>query len=212
MQLTLESDRCLLSQPTKFAVFLIIVLFAAPLATACSTSKTAQTHEVVVNAPADGVVRRILVSEGATVGKDAAIIEISVPPQQTSTALSPAAKAERSKVLRAAETDLTAAEGEANRTAAELKRIEPLVKRGLASQAELDKARGANQDAQERLRLAQDRARTARESLDQPAPADNAEQIIAVRVPEAGTVRSLNVTAGQSVKAGDPVAKLGAQS
>jgi HlyD family secretion protein len=212
MHLTIEADRCLLSRSGKLAVFLAIALFAVPLATACSTSKTAQTPDVVVNAPADGVVRRILVSEGTPVDKDAAIIEISVRPQQTSAAVSPAVKAQRSKALRAAETDLVAAEGEANRTAADLKRIEPLVKRGLASQAELDKARGANQDAQERVRLAQDKARIAKESLDQPAPADNAEQIVAVRVPSAGTVRSLNVTAGQSVKAGDPVAKVGSQS
>ena len=190
----------------RLAVFLTMAVFAVPLATACRTAPTEQSSTVVVNAPADGVVRRLLVGEGAAVDKDAAIIELAVPTEQPVASQPSSANAEQARAQRAAETDLASAEGEANRTAGELRRIEPLVKRGLASQLELDKARAQSQDAKERLRLARERARTAEENRDQPATAN--EQVIAVRVPAAGTIRALNVQAGQIVRIGQPLATL----
>ena len=190
----------------RLAVFLTMAVFAVPLATACRTAPTEQSSTVVVNAPADGVVRRLLVGEGAAVDKDAAIIELAVPAEHPVASQPSSANAEQARAQRAAETDLASAEGEANRTAGELRRIEPLVKRGLASQLELDKARAQSQDAKERLRLARERARTAEENRDQPATAN--EQVIAVRVPAAGTIRALNVQAGQIVRIGQPLATL----
>jgi multidrug efflux pump subunit AcrA (membrane-fusion protein) len=192
----------------RLVVFLTLTVFAVTLATACRTTPNEQSSTVVVNAPTDGVVRRVLVGEGATVDKDAAIIELAVQSEQPVASQPSNGKAEQTRALRAAETDLASAEGEANRTAGELRRIEPLVKRGLASQAELDKARAQSQDAQERLRLARERARKAQENRDQPPPTNANEQVIAVRVPAAGTIRALNVQAGQLVKIGQPLATL----
>ena len=192
----------------RLAVFLTMAVFAVPLATACRTAPSEQSSTVVVNAPADGVVRRLLVGEGAAVDKDAAIIELAVPTEQPVASQPSSANAEQARAQRAAETDLASAEGEANRTAGELRRIEPLVKRGLASQLELDNARAQSQDAKERLRLARERARTAEENRDQPPPATANEQVIAVRVPAAGTIRALNVQAGQIVRFGQPLATL----
>jgi multidrug efflux pump subunit AcrA (membrane-fusion protein) len=192
---------------------LLILLLSISVATACSAEPKQTTREVVVSAPADGVVRRVLVSEGAAVDKDAAIIEIAVELNQPAVSSQPSTpEAEQTNSLRAAETDLASAEGEANRTTGEVRRVEPLVRRGLASQAELDKVRAQSQDAQERLRLARDRVETAKERLSPPSSATTTETVIAVRVPAAGTVRTLSVHAGQAVKSGQPIATLGAHS
>ena len=60
-----------------FPVFLIgAVVFGA----ACQSEKKSDTLAdlVVVKSPADGIVSKILVSEGAAVGKDAGIVEIEI--------------------------------------------------------------------------------------------------------------------------------------
>ena len=189
----------------SLSVLLSFTGFALLLATACRTSVSEQSRNVVVNAPADGVVRRVLVGEGAAVDKDAAIIEIAVQREATQARDT---NADQARAVRAAQTDLAAAEGEASRTAGDLRRIEPLVKRGLASQAELDKARAQSQDAQERLRLAREKVKGAEASRDQTSSTAANEEIIAVRVPAAGIVQTLSVRAGQMVATGQTVATL----
>jgi multidrug resistance efflux pump len=178
------------------------------MATACRTSVTEQSRNVVVNAPADGVVRRVLVGEGAAVDKDAAIIEIALQREHVEATQAGDTSADQARAVRAAQADLAAAEGEASRTAGDLRRIEPLVKRGLASQAELDKARAQSQDAQERLRLAREKAKGAEASRAQTSAAAANEEIITVRVPAGGIVQTLSVHAGQTVTSGQPVATL----
>ncbi len=116
--------------------------------------------------------------------------------------------ADQARAVRAAQTALAAAESEASRTEGDWRRIEPLVKRGLASQAELDKARAQSQDAQERLRLAREKAKDAEARRDQTSSTPANEEIIAVRVPAAGIVQTLSVRAGQMVANGQPIATL----
>src|ERR1041384_329105 len=138
------------------SIALLAVAIAVLLVTGCHSSETPKS-DIVVNAPASGVVRSILVGDGASIEKDAAIIEIAVTSQPTSPQ-----KDHSDKAAIAARNDVVASEAEANRTRAELQRIEPLVKRGLASQAELDKARTQDQDAQARLARARDRVKAAK--------------------------------------------------
>lgn len=183
---------------------ILLVVLAMLVTAACSRSATEQNRDVAVNAPASGVVRRILVSEGAAVEKDAAIIEIALEPERARAAQPNDTNTNQAE--RAAKMNLASAEGEANRTTAELRRIEPLVKRGLASRAELDKARAQALDARERLELAREKAHSAAADRNQPASIAVKEEIVTVRVPVAGTVRVLNVQAGQKLVAGQPVA------
>ena len=192
----------------RLSVILAFAGLALPMATACRTSVNEQSRNVVVKAPTDGVVRRVLVGEGAAVDKDAAIIEIAVQRENAQATQAPDTNADQARAVRAAQTDLAAAEGEASRTAGDLRRIEPLVKRGLASQAELDKVRAQSQDAQGRLRLAREKVKGAEASRDQTSSTTANEEIIAVRVPAAGIVQTLSVRAGQMVATGQPVATL----
>jgi multidrug efflux pump subunit AcrA (membrane-fusion protein) len=183
---------------TRRLVILLPIGFALVL-TFChrsSISQQAPAGGADVSAPTAGVVRRVFVNEGATVDKDAAIIEIGVPAQGDVPAQ------QDKKAERAAENDKVAAEAEANRTAAELRRIESLVKRGYASQAELDKARAQHQDAQDRLQRMGEKAKAS-----ETAPA-GAEQIVAVRVPAAGTVTDIAVHAGEQVTIGQRLARV----
>jgi multidrug resistance efflux pump len=110
------------------------------------------------------------------------------------------------QAVQAAQTALASAEGEASRTSADVRRIEPLIKKGLASQAKLDKARALSQDAQDRLLRARGKAKDAEAKLNQPAATVTTEEIVAVRAPAAGVVQTLSVHAGQRVAMGQPVA------
>lgn len=193
-------------------VAILALAISAVTLTACRSATNDPVNDVVVNSPADGVIRRVLVSEGAAVDKDAAIIEIAVETKNVSGSQTTGANAEHARALRNAQADLASAEGDATRTNQELKRIEPLVGRGLASKAEMDKARSQSQDAQERVRLARERVKAAEDILKKPAEPALKEELIAVRVPAAGTVRALRVQAGASVKTGQPLATINAKS
>ena len=181
---------------------LMLVLIAA-----CRSRESEPSKSVVVNAPVDGIVRRVIVDSNSAVDKDAAMIEIAV--QLTHPAVSNPHDAAAARAQYAsAQTDLASAEGEANRTAADVGRIEPLVKRGLASQAELDKARSQSLDAQERLRLARANADNAAADRNRTASIASNEEILVVRAPSAGTVQAVNVHAGEAVVTGQPLATL----
>ena len=106
---------------------------------------------------------------------------------------------------------MASSEAEANRAAADLQRIEPLVRNGLASKAEMEKARTQSLDAQERLRIAREKAHSLEVNRKQEA-AIVPEQIVTVRVPSAGTVRAFNVEAGQKVVTGQPLATMASHS
>src|SRR5438105_90938 len=120
-------------------MILAAIALATPLAGGCRTSVNEPTGNIILNAPVAGVVRRVLVVEGASVDKDVAIFEIGVRSEQAGASQPNNTNSDQARAVRAAQSNLASAEGEANRTSVELRRIEPLVKRGLASQAELDR-------------------------------------------------------------------------
>src|SRR5215831_1390218 len=175
------------------------------LFTGCRHAAPQQEESIVVNAPATGVVRAVLVEEGQGVDKDAVIIQIGVPAEQGPT--TPVNTREQKREANAARLALTAAEDVATRTASDIARIEPLVKRGLASQQELDKARMQAQDAQEQLRIAREKLNIAESKRSQATPDQSKEQILSVRAPAKGNVE-LSVQAGQHVASGEAVAKV----
>jgi multidrug efflux pump subunit AcrA (membrane-fusion protein) len=190
----------------QFALPIVIAL-AIPLAISCRSTVTEKSGNIILNAPVTGVVRRVLVNEGASVDKDAAIIEIGAAKEQPASQTANT-NSDQARAARAAQNDLAAAEAEANRASAELRRIEPLVKRGLASQAELDKARAQAQDSQERLKLAREKVNNPDANRNQAPGVASTEEIVSVRVPAAGTVKAISVHAGQTVTIGQPLATL----
>lgn len=192
------------------SIVLAVLASVSSVATACRSAQSPQ-GDVAVNAPATGVVRSVLVGDGAAIEKDAAIIEIAVAsePSGEQPTSQQKDKSVQSSAASVARNNLVAAEGDANRTLVELQRIEPLVKRGLASQAELDKARAQNQDAQARLERARERAKSAEQQRVEPSGSDTPkEEIVAVRAPIAGKILQINVQAGQQVTAGQTLARV----
>jgi multidrug efflux pump subunit AcrA (membrane-fusion protein) len=171
---------------------------------------------IVVNAPAAGVVRRVLVREGAVVNEGEALVEIAVAtegrPAQIAPTEDPQTRAARG--VTAAQTEVETARAEVVRTEVEVGRLQPLVAAGQATQGELDGARAQYERAQQRLRQAQDAARSAQSGLlvarQQPAPpaAPPAEQIVAARATSAGTVSAISARVGERVTQGQPLATL----
>jgi multidrug resistance efflux pump len=173
---------------------------------------------IVVNAPATGEVRRVLVSEGARVPEGAAIVEIAVRDEsaaaQTQPTDDPQARAARG--VTTAQSEIEAARAEVVRTQVEVQRLTPLVAAGQASQGELDGANALYNRAQQRLQRAQESAQGAQSGLiaarqqgttsaTQAAPA---ERIVAARATSAGTVSVVNARAGERVTMGQPLATL----
>lgn len=203
------------------SIVLALLASASSVATGCRTAQSLQA-DVAVNAPATGVVRSVLVGDGAAIEKDAAIIEIAVASEPAGDQASNKEKdktGQQTAAATVARNNVVAAEGDANRTLVELQRIEPLVKRGLASQAELDKARAQNQDAQARLERARERAksieqqrveqqRVEQQRSEASTPGTRGEEIVAVRAPIAGKIHQINVQAGQQVTAGQTLARV----
>ena len=178
---------------------------------------------IVVNAPATGEVRRILVSEGVSVGANAPIIEIAVKteaPVATPTA-GESAEARAARTLKAADAEIEAARAEAVRHDAEVQRLTPLVASGEASAAQLEGERSLFVQAEQRLQKAQDAKRNAEGGLlaaRQPgqnqggtspvAPSAPSERIVAATTSSAGTVSVINARVGERVKEGQPLATL----
>lgn len=177
---------------------------------------------VIVNAPAAGEVRRVLVREGAQVGAGETIIEIAVRNEGASVLPSPPPEDPQTRAVKtvtAAQTEIEAARGEVVRTEIEVQRLTPLVASGAAAQGELDGARANYDRAQQRFRHAQEAAQGAQSGLVAARqPAFNGattkaaptpmEQIVAARATSAGTVRVINARVGEHVSAGQPLATL----
>ena len=193
--------------PARVLTLLCVTALMIPLASGCHSRVSEESRNVTVNAPVDGIVRRVVVDPDAAVDKDGAIIEIAVQPGRATAPDAAKIHAAEGQVAHA-KTDLAAAEGEANRIVGKIPPIERLVKRGLASQAELDKTRSQAMDAQERVRVALEKAKNAETRRDQASATTAGEQIIVVRAPAAGTVQAVNVHAGQAVVTGQPLATL----
>jgi multidrug resistance efflux pump len=215
------------TQPQRSAragVFLPVALALAALVASpsCGSGKGTDEGEggiVVVNAPAAGVVRRVLVSEGAQVNEGAGVVEIVVPqlPQiaQAGPTDDPVARAAQN--VGTAQSQIEAARAEVVRAEVEVNRLQPLVASGQASQGELDGARAVYERAQQRFQQAQSAAQSAQSGLiaarqrpqTWPATAATpAEQVVVARATSAGRLSVLNVRVGEHVTAGQPLATL----
>lgn len=196
-------------------------------AASCTSSQPNSGNEsygvIVVNAPAAGVVRRVLVSEGAQVNADTPIVEITVQEETpAAAAASPGESAEAQAVrrVRASGAEIDAARAEVVRHEAEVLRLTPLVASGEASQAQLDGERALYEQAQQRLQKAQEAEKQAQTGLlaaRQPGAAQtNAagqppalrEQTVVAKTSSAGTVSVISVRPGERVTSGQPLATL----
>lgn len=173
----------------------------------------------IVNAPATGVVKRILVAEGVRVNAGTPIIEITTQAKEVVVAQKPVESAEVQAVrnYKTAETEIEAARAEAVRHEAEVARLTPLVASGEASQGQLDGERGLYEQAQRRLQQAQEAKRIAEGGLiaaRQPAQtqgnkaATNREAIVPAVTASPGVVSVIGVRVGEQVKAGQALATL----
>lgn len=203
--------------------FLALALLPLLVAAACRSTKVSDGGVapgiIVINAPATGEVRRILIAEGVQVNAGAPVIEIAVQVEAPAAAPSPGESAEAlaARHYKAADAEIEAARAEAVRHQAEVERLTPLVASGEASQAQLEGERALYERAQQRLQKAQDAKRNAEGGLlaarqqNQPnaaaAPAPR-EKMVAAVATSAGTVSVINVRVGQRVKEGQPLATL----
>jgi multidrug resistance efflux pump len=198
---------------------LLFLLLALLVATSCrsKTENTADAGIIVVNAPATGIVKRILVAEGVHVNSGAPVVEIAVQNESASLGQKPAETAEGQAVrsYKVADAEIEAARAEAVRHGAEVDRLTPLVASGDASQGQLDGERALYEKAQRRLQQAQEAKKLAEGGLiaaRQPnqvnnAPAPRQENVSAVTT-SAGTVSVIAVGVGERVTVGQPLATL----
>lgn len=208
---------------TALCFLLLVALVAASSACQSGDSKSGTEARgiIVVNAPAAGVVRRIIAREGVAVGEGAPIVEIAVldetPASTPTPGESAASRAGRS--YKAADAEIEAARSEAVRHDAEVQRLTPLVASGEAPQSQLDGERALYERAQQRVQQAQDAKQRAENELraarssgqnqeGAAAPAPPRERIIAASASSAGTVSVINVRVGERVTAGQPLATL----
>lgn len=193
----------------------------------CSSCRSASDSDsggiVVVNAPATGEIKRVLVVEGTKVEAGTPIFEIAVQVEAPVVAATPGESAESraTRAVAASNAEIEAARAEVVRHEAEVQRLTPLVSSGEASQAQLDGERALYDRAQQRLQKAQAAAREAESGLiaaRQPVANQQNSQTIAPAVKvvnatatSAGTVRVINARVGQHVTAGQPLATIRTQ-
>lgn len=179
---------------------------------------------IIVNAPAAGEVRRVLVREGMTVNEGAPIVEIAVRTQTQSAPQQPQTEDPQARAARtsqAAQAEVEAARADVVRKEVEVQRLTPLVASGDAPQAQLDGARAEFERAQRRLQQAQSSAQNAQSGIatargqsqtNGSAPVQTfTEQIVTARASSAGTLSAINARVGQRVAAGQPLATLRAE-
>lgn len=205
----------------------VAVIFCVCLLAACASKKSAEDQRsgvIVVNAPATGEVRRVLVSEGAQVSAGTPIVEIAVQDQSQAAAPSPSESAESKAVrgVKSAQSEIEAARAEVVRHQAEVDRLTPLVAAGQASQPQLDGERALYEKAQQRLQKAQaaeqqaeTELRVAREPGAQGMTTQSPtlrEQTVVAPATSGGTVAVISVRVGDRVKSGQPLATLRADA
>ncbi|MFL6336463.1 MAG: hypothetical protein ACJ754_24430 [Pyrinomonadaceae bacterium] len=207
------------------SAFVALSLFTLVYTTACGArdGDNAETAGVIiVNAPAAGVVKRVLATEGVQVKKGDAIVEIVIPTQGgPATAATPGEDpvAAAGRNISTAQAEVEAARSEVVRAEVEVSRLTPLVSSGQASQGELDGARATYEKAQQHLQRAQTAAQGAQAGLvaarqpnrtatPPPAPL---EQLVYAVASSGGTVSAVSARVGTRVKEGQPVATLRAE-
>lgn len=209
---------------SRLIILHALLLFALAASSACGSREGGSDDTsgvVIVNAPAAGEVRRVLVSEGVRLKKGDAVVEIVVStvgvPASTPRGEDPVAAAGRN--ITTAQAEVEAARAEVVRAEVEVSRLTPLVASGQASQGELDGARSTYEKAQQRLQRAQSAAQGAQAGLvaarqpnrmSTPAPAPS-EQIVYATASSDGTVSAVSVRPGARVNAGQPLATLRAE-
>jgi multidrug resistance efflux pump len=215
----------MLNSISNRVVFKLVAALALLLATAGAACRSSGADDndssgiVVVSAPAAGVVKRVLVSEGVKVARGAGIIEIALPAPASAPAPqgeSPQARAART--YQSANAEIDAARAEVVKHEAEVQRLTPLVASGQASQGELDGERALYERAQQRLQRAQSAARDAQTGLvvaQQPGAsrqtntqAPPREQLVTANASSGGLVTVISVRPGDRVTQGQPVATL----
>lgn len=224
---TPPSARARKLKATLYYAFAFAVLVALAASVGCQASSDGEAGRggiVIVNAPAAGEVRRVLVREGMVVGAGTPVVEIAVRTEtQTSVPLKPeedpVARAGRN--VGAAQAGIEAARAEAVRAEVEVQRLTPLVATGDAPQAQLDGARADYERAQRRLQEAQSASQDAQSGLvaarqqqprnsaaSQPVAAPPQEQIVMAQTTSAGTVSVVSARVGDRVTQGQPLATL----
>jgi len=208
---------------TAFVKLLLAAALVTTLAGAACRSKSADEEEssgiIVVNAPASGVVKRVLVPEGVKVAEGAGIVEIALPSAEPAPAPQGETPQQRAaRTYQSANSEVDAARAEVVKHEAEVQRLTPLVAAGQASQGELDGERALYERAQQRLQRAQTSARDAQTGLvvaQQPGAATKPvaqtaprEQLVNATTSSAGTVTVISVRPGDRVTQGQPVATL----
>jgi multidrug efflux pump subunit AcrA (membrane-fusion protein) len=168
---------------------------------------------IVINSPASGEVRRILVSEGSAVSAGTPIIEIAVQEESQTPQPEEDAGIRARNSYRAAQSQVTSAQADAERAAVEVQRVRGLVSGGNAPQSQLDAAQAEYQRAQVRLQAAQSSVQSAQTGIviqegktDSPNPAVVPEKIVRATSTSAGILRVLNAKPGQHVSVGQPIA------
>jgi biotin carboxyl carrier protein len=207
----------MLRRAALFAVALSLIAVVA----ACRSGQTenSQGGVIVINAPAAGVVRRVLVNEGSLVSEGTPVVEIAVEQPAPATAPSPgeSADARAARGVKNAEAAIDAARAEVVKHEAEVLRLTPLVAAGQASQSQLDAERSLYEQAQRRLQQAQDASRQAQSELlsaRQPGAQANSAQtaprmeMVFARATSAGTVAVISARVGDRVTSGQPLATL----
>lgn len=205
-----------------YAVALAALLIAPACQTRSSSDEAATRGIIIVNSPAAGEVRRVLVREGMMVNEGTPLVEIAVRTEAQNTPRTqvedPLARAGRN--IGMAQVDIEAARAEVVRAEVEVQRLTPLATSGDVPQAQLDGARATFERAQHRLQQAQAAAQDAQANLvaarqqprnSAPTPSTPAEQIVTARASSGGTVSVVNARVGERVAAGQPLATLRAE-
>ncbi len=210
---------------SRFPILPALLLFTLVASSACGSKSDDDTSEptgvIIVNAPAAGEVRRVLVNEGARLKKGDAVVEIAVNTQSPAAAPTPGEDpvAAAGRNITAAQAEIDAARSEVVRAEVEVSRLTPLVASGQASQGELDGARATYERAQQRFQRAQSAAQGAQAGLvaarqpnrsATPAQTPYVQVIYAVASSD-GTVSAVSVRPGVRVNAGQPLATLRAE-
>jgi multidrug efflux pump subunit AcrA (membrane-fusion protein) len=199
-----------------------LLVASAACQSGVGTGNSETSGIVIINAPAAGEVRRVLVREGMAINEGTPIVEIAVLPETPAPAPSPGESAESRAVrnFKSADAEIEAARAEAVRHEAEVQRLTPLVASGEASQPQLEGERALYERAQQRLQQAQDAKKRAETGLltsrqsgqsQGSAPASR-EQIVVASASAAGTVSVITAKVGDRVKSGQPLATLRAGS
>ena len=199
----------------------VFVIVAVVFGVACS-SETNEINEtpaklIVVSSPTDGVISKVLVSEGATVGKDAGIVEIEVLSEIQNTPTTDNPTNPVATEFRNVEAQIKVAEEDVKRTSIEVERVQPLVASNSVPQAQLDAARADFQNAQKRLQDLKEKENSlrtkniiAQSNQGKSSPPDTTakHKFITVRVPAAGILKVINARVGQKVRSGQPLATI----